>query len=512
MRDKPSTSTKEDARAAAYQAVENLIAQATSIIEYRSKGRVLVIDENQALADLGKLPDGLTYESVSIKHGQAQESIQIEGALGRFLVSVGEQELSADVVLDLCPSPILSMPVKPPGYLTLAESESGEALKAALAGMVGTFSKPKYFNFNESICAHGRSGNKGCSRCIDACPASAITSQVNVVELDPFRCQGGGICATVCPSGAISYAYPTARDQLQHVRTLIMSYAQAAGDAPDIAFVTEDEEIQIRNALPDVLLVTVEEVASVGPEIWLSALAWGAKKILLVDLQGIPQMVSEALDLHIEMVQSILDACKFPVNTVLRINDVNDVMASAAMPRIVSAKHAVVADKRQALYLALDHLVDQATTVEPVVSLPVGSIFGEVTLRSEACTLCMSCVSACPGNALQDGGDVPQLGFIEANCLQCDVCTSTCPEDAISILPRILLNSTARNQRRVLKEESAFHCIGCGEAFATQSGIEKIISSLSGHSMFADARAIKRLKMCSDCRVKDMMEDPNVEL
>jgi len=33
-----------------------------------------------------------------------------------------------------------------------------------------------------------------------------------------------------------------------------------------------------------------------------------------------------------------------------------------------------------------------------------------------------------------------------------------------------------------------------------------------GYYMFADERATNRLKMCSDCRVIDMAEDPNTAL
>ncbi len=121
----------------------------------------------------------------------------------------------------------------------------------------------------------------------------------------------------------------------------------------------------------------------------------------------------------------------------------------------------------------------------------------------------MACVSACPANALQDGHEKPLLGFIEANCLQCNICVNTCPESAMSISPRFLLNREQRKKPQVLHEEPAFCCISCGKPFATQSGISGIIEKLSGHSMFADEGSLNRLKMCDDCRVKDMMEDPN---
>jgi hypothetical protein len=42
-------------------------------------------------------------------------------------------------------------------------------------------------------------------------------------------------------------------------------------------------------------------------------------------------------------------------------------------------------------------------------------------------------------------------------------------------------------------------------------GTEKLVSAmierLRGHSMFAGAGTLERLKMCADCRVVDMMTD-----
>ena len=49
----------------------------------------------------------------------------------------------------------------------------------------------------------------------------------------------------------------------------------------------------------------------------------------------------------------------------------------------------------------------------------------------EACTLCMACASVCPAGAINAGGELPRLDFIELNCVQCGLCESACPEDAI---------------------------------------------------------------------------------
>jgi ferredoxin len=50
---------------------------------------------------------------------------------------------------------------------------------------------------------------------------------------------------------------------------------------------------------------------------------------------------------------------------------------------------------------------------------------------------------ACPSSALQDAEDAPKLRFIEHNCVQCGLCEITCPEQAISLVPRLLVTPAA---------------------------------------------------------------------
>jgi ferredoxin len=129
-------------------------------------------------------------------------------------------------------------------------------------------------------------------------------------------------------------------------------------------------------------------------------------------------------------------------------------------------------------------------------------------VSAKDCTLCLSCVGACPGGALQDGYDKPELRFIEANCLQCGMCTRVCPEDAIWITPRFLFDAEARRRPRVLHHEAPFECVSCSKPFATRSVIERMVGRLGGHYMFRDERAKRRLMMCEDCRVADIAQDP----
>jgi ferredoxin len=116
----------------------------------------------------------------------------------------------------------------------------------------------------------------------------------------------------------------------------------------------------------------------------------------------------------------------------------------------------------------------------------------------------MACVGACPASALVDGRDAPMLKLIERNCVQCGLCVVTCPENAVRLAPRLLLTAQAKHEV-VLNQAEPFNCVRCGKPFSTKQMIDSMVGRLSAHSMFATGGALRRLQMCADCRVVDMM-------
>jgi hypothetical protein len=64
----------------------------------------------------------------------------------------------------------------------------------------------------------------------------------------------------------------------------------------------------------------------------------------------------------------------------------------------------------------------------------------------------------------------------------------------------------------VLNESEPVRCVRCGKVFGTRLTVERMAGRLAGHPMFAGESAARRLHMCADCRVIDMMEDKSGEL
>jgi ferredoxin len=423
-----------------------------------------------------------------------------------------------DLVLDLTTPAVISSELPPPGYF--APGDDAAARQQALEeipALVGEFEKPQFFNYNASICAHGRSGMTACTRCIDACPTDAISSLGNAIEVDPGLCQGAGSCATACPTGAITYSYPRPGDGLNRLRAMLQSYRDKGGTDAVLLFhdseAGRDVVTDVAAQLPEnILPVELEELGSVGMDTWLSALAYGAAAVVLLDTPGSPASVVREIKAQLDVAHALLNGMGYDTD-VLSLADLQGSYLVDNIKNIPVIKHrepagfAGLDEKRTVIRLAVEHLFTTAgAQTRPLVSLPTGAPFGEVLLDQARCTLCMACVSQCPASALSAGDESPQLGFIEANCVQCGLCCRTCPEDAIAISPRYLYDFSIRNTRRVLYEEEPFACTVCGKPFATRSVIENITKKMQAHAMF-QGTALERIRMCEDCRVRDIYGD-----
>ena len=433
---------------------------------------------------------------------------------------------TCDLILDLSGGvPMFPAHELRPGYLR-ADPRDRAAVERAIAdagGLVGTFDKPRFIHFEESLCAHSRSGITGCTRCLELCPTGAITPNGNSVAIDANVCAGCGSCASVCPTGAASYSLPSADALMRRLRTLIQTYRKAGGNNAVVLFHDGEHGDGIIDALArfgaglpaNVLPLRINEVTQLGPESIAAVFAYGGTGVAVLT-RGKPKHDLAGLGRAVEMSGMIVAALGFGEGLV-RIVETDDpdqlrVMLDAAPAGIASpkpagfiprgAKRSVLETTFRELHLASPAPVD-------IVPLAHGSPFGGVKLDVEGCTLCHACVTACPTGALSDNPDRAMLRFTENLCVQCGLCESTCPEKVITLEPR--LDFQAWNAPlHILKEEEPFNCIGCGKPFGTKSSIDRVLAKLGEkHWMFegANAKRLDVIKMCADCRVEAVVNE-----
>ncbi len=495
-------------------------------------------------------PENAIDESFQIDMQSCQSHQECEkacGAIGAIQFQKKDVLLEDefDVIIDLHREPLIKTPEPPKGYFFVGEDPLQQVeVVSQVINSIGEFEKPRFFAYQEKICAHGRNGQVGCNACIEICSTQAITSIFEAgkgrVSVNPHLCMGCGACATACPSGAMTYANPTVPHWGMKIKTIVDTYAKTTTSSisPTVLFHSGveggDQWInalgrasrihakKIKGIPANVIPISLHHIASTGIDLWLGMLTHGVAEIaILASGEESPQYL-EMLKNQIKITAEILlglgyverihliemGAMKKP-ETLEDLIFLDQFLArlQAQESLVPVASFAFAKEKRATLEMSLEHLLEHAPLAlgpDEAIPLSATSCIGGLTINQDTCTLCMSCVSACPEGALLDHLEIPQLGFIEKNCVQCGLCQITCPENALTLQPR-LKSIEQRKTRVTLNETKPFHCIKCAKPFATEKMMETMLAKIGAHPAFT-GEAQKRLKMCSDCRVIDMMQ------
>ena len=465
------------------------------------------------------------FEAIVDKYAPVQVSSRTNFEMGQQ--KTDGVKLNADLVVDVSTDEALvTAPEKRDGYFHPDIGNPMLVQKALfeITDLVGEFEKPRYIKYDPEICVHARSTQVGCSRCLDVCPTGAITPGNDEVVINPYICAGCGSCASVCPTGAAKYELPAGNFIYERLKLLLDTYSETGGEnAILLVHDTRHGEDMIsvmarmgRGLPANVLPFAVNEVTQIGFDFMSVALGYGAEKIYI--LTG-PGNVGETDGLlgQVELIEAISSGLSYGENRVSIIDLIDpDALAEVLydkfdLPPMAKGDFIAMGGKREIVNLAVNHLHEHAPSPVDLVALPTGAPFGTIEVNTDGCTLCLSCVSACPTGALKDNPDAPQFTFTETNCVQCGLCKTICPESVITLKPRYNFTDEGRSAK-IVKEEDPFECVKCGKPFGVKSSISKMVEQLTGHSMFSDDNALDRIKMCPDCRVVDIFDEPNTPL
>ncbi len=307
------------------------------------------------------------------------------------------------------------------------------------------------------------------------------------------------------------------------MRTLLVTYREAGGSDPIVLFHDGDHGEPLIDALArfglglpaNVLPVAVNGITQLGVEAWTAPVAWGAVAVRALS-SAKPKHELDGLARNVVIANLLGQALGYGPDICGLIEaDDPDILASALdgiVPDASVRKHATflpLGDKRSLLRSTMLELHRAAPTPVDSVALPAAAPFGGLDVNVEGCTLCLSCVSACPTGALSDSEDHPALYFSESACVQCGLCAATCPEKVITLTPRVDFAAWSA-PRLAVKQEEPYDCIRCGTPFGTRSTVERIVAKLEDkHWMFAgeNAKRLDLVRMCDNCRVEVVMNE-----
>jgi ferredoxin len=533
------TAIADPARRAALAALKREPPARVRYVEYTSRGSLLIIGEAERATEAARRLRRL-LRVVAVVSGSAASTVAaprgvnvligelaaLTGYLGRFRAELagqgGARDLGSsspnedgyfDLVLDLSDPPLLRSEVLPPGYFAVG-SDDGAVVEACttLSRLGEKFSKPEYVQFRSQLCVHGRKGIHGCERCLSACPAQAIASVSQQIQVDTHLCQGCGSCTAVCPTGAVSYAYPAPLELRRRVWTALDAFRAAGGESPSVVFhdsSTDEEELNgFVCRSPGYLPFRVNSVGSVGMDILLTSLAYGARQVTLLLGRTTPSTVVAALTREVQAVRDILAATSAPerielAGSALAVDGSDATFASIRQPPVAQPP---VTDpgKRATILQACDRLSVGIPSESQTINLSHGAVFGKVEVDANKCTMCMACVVLCPTDALISAERGAALDFVEARCVQCGICKTGCPEQAIRLVPRFLYDKERRSKAHRLNAAEKARCIECGRPFMPQALLDASFDRVRGNPVF-DGKGAQLLKTCPDCRAQSAM-------
>lgn len=334
-------------------------------------------------------------------------------------------------------------------------------------------------------CLRGEYYHNECSKCIDVCPAEAISLSSKRIAIDSLKCTGCNACIGVCPTSTlVNSGFDTSAfiiksgfgkelnlncDNGQNCISIfkseeLISFGLRAKSLTCDMSKCSECKLNIEDKLSNAILEHIEEANRFLQNLSKDTITINKEKIEISRREAFVSFAKEvgSLDIEDENIDLLFD----PKET---------------MPK-----------SRVILQNSLKAEIENLPTEKMNDSF---SFMTHKNIDFKSCDNCGDCVQFCPTNALSFTSDKTKILFMQLRCIACGICDDICKQKSFSSDNSFDAVTLAFNRADVLIENHFEICTECKVSFP-QKGNEKIckrcIDFADNHaSLFTLARDVK---------------------
>ncbi len=421
----------------------------------------------------------------------------INGHIGDLIVELKKDDANYEIVCSQIiweDAPDFAM--KQSGVFDPKELGFDEVFKKVQENL-GGYRYKNFTIYDPNICQYHERREEICGKCVEVCPTVAILKddEKKHLEFSQIDCHGCGGCVSVCPSGALDYT--------QLPRSAFSEIKEFYRDKVALIIPRKMSLESLHVELPkSILPFAIEGEKFLHEAHYLSLLQTSGKSVIFYS-----DFISKGSGDAISLVNEIFRR-KYNKQAIFIAKDLEEL--ESALSKVESfpeCKYGINESdlrKREIFSARLAHLVGDDDL--GVVKTGEHIHYGNITINTETCTLCLSCVGACNVRALTAHPEDNSLRFNPSICTNCGYCEPSCPEkDCLSIVYDELSLKPDYFKQNIMATDEIFKCVECGVGFATKKSIEKIAKMMI--PVFGnDKEKIRALYCCADCKPKVTMQ------
>ena len=423
--------------------------------------------------------------------------VDVNGHIGKLILTIRKEEELIDLETDQiiwADAPEFAM--KQSGTYDPNLTGLEVAVKTAKTNQ-GTYNYKNFIKYDSSICQYHERNTEICGKCAEVCPTIAILKVDETKHLDfsHIDCHGCGGCISVCPSGALDYS--------QMPRIAFKEVTQFYRENVALVIPRKMELESLHVELPkEVLPLAIEGEKYLHEAHFMTLLQTSGNPVIFYT-----DFISKGTGDVIRIINDIFEK-KYGKQAIFTCKDEEEL--KIALSNIVPIKECVYGinedglSKREIFSARLSHLVGEDDL--GVVKTGEHVHYGNITINTDTCTLCLSCVGACNVRALTAHPEDNTLRFNPSICTNCTYCEVVCPEaNCLTVIKDEINLNPEYFKQNVKATDDLFKCIECGTEFATVKAVEKIAQTMK--PIFGnDELRIKTLYCCADCKPKIMLQ------